>query len=60
MTNFIARRYKFVQAMTKSKMAVLALRIPSDLRAALWRAAKDDRRSVNNLVVATLWKVLVP
>jgi hypothetical protein len=44
--------------MAKSKTVMLTLRIPHDLRTALRKAAEDDRRSVNNLVVAMLWKVL--
>jgi hypothetical protein len=44
--------------MAKSKTVMLTLRVPRDLRAALRKAAEDDRRSVNNLVVALLWKVL--
>jgi predicted HicB family RNase H-like nuclease len=44
----------------RSKTVMLTLRIPDDLRAALRKAAKADRRSVNNLVVAMLWKTLSP
>lgn len=44
--------------MAKSKTVMLTLRVPDDLRAALRKAAENDRRSVNNLVVAMLWKVL--
>jgi hypothetical protein len=47
-----------MQAMVKSKTVMLTLRVPSGLRAALQKAAKDDHRSVNNLVVAMLRKVL--
>jgi hypothetical protein len=40
----------------RPKTVMLTLRIPVELRGALRKAAKGDRRSVNNLVVALLWK----
>jgi hypothetical protein len=42
----------------KTKTVMLTLRIPAELRTALRKAAKDDHRSVNGLVVALLWKSL--
>lgn len=37
---------------------MLTLRIPPSLRSALRRAAQDDHRSVNGLVVMYLWRGL--
>ena len=40
------------------KTVMLTLRVPSSLRKALRKAAVDDHRSLNNLVVSMLWKAL--
>ena len=42
----------------RPKTVMLTLRIPADLRAELRRAAEDDHRSVNSLVVSVLWTAL--
>lgn len=45
--------------MAKSpKTVMLTLRIPTDLRESLRKAAKKDHRSVNGLVIALLSKAL--
>jgi hypothetical protein len=38
----------------RPRTVMLTLRIPAELRAALRKAAQDDHRSVNGLVVALL------